>query len=70
MYLDRLFKLMADAQEQIIRSPYPDLLLEMIVVRMATLAPVMDADELRMILNQVANASEELAVKITPLLKR
>ena len=42
----RLFKLMADAQEQIIRSPYPDLLLEMIVVRMATLAPVMDADEL------------------------
>ncbi len=44
--LMRLFKLMADAQEQIIRSPYPDLLLEMIVVRMATMAPVMDADEL------------------------
>ena len=44
--LMRLFKLMADAQEQIVRSPYPDLLLEMIVVRMATLAPVMDADEL------------------------
>ena len=44
--LMRLFKLMADAQEQFIRSPYPDLLLEMIVVRMATLAPVMDADEL------------------------
>ncbi len=44
--LMRLFKLMADAQEQILRSPYPDLLLEMIVVRMATLAPVMDADEL------------------------
>jgi len=44
--LMRLFKLMADAQEQIMRSPYPDLLLEMIVVRMATLAPVMDADEL------------------------
>jgi DNA polymerase-3 subunit gamma/tau len=44
--LMRLFKLMADAQEQIIRSPYPDLLLEMAVVRMATLAPVMDADEL------------------------
>jgi DNA polymerase III subunit gamma/tau len=44
--LMRLFKLMADAQEQIIRSPYPDLLLEMIVVRMAMLAPVMDADEL------------------------
>ena len=42
----RLFKLMADAQEQILRSPYPDLLLEMTVVRMATLAPVMDADEL------------------------
>ncbi len=44
--LMRLFKLMADAQEQIIRSPYPDLLLEMIVVRMATLVPVMEADEL------------------------
>ncbi len=44
--LMRLFKLMADAQEQVIRSPYPDLLLEMAAVRMATLAPVMDADEL------------------------
>ena len=33
-------------QEEMLRSPYPDLLLEMIVVRMATLAPVMDADEL------------------------
>jgi len=48
--LMRLFKLMADAQEQIMRSPYPDLLLEMIVVRMATLAPVMDADELLRVL--------------------
>ena len=28
------------------RSPYPDLLLEMAVVRMASLAPVIDADEL------------------------
>lgn len=44
--LMRLFHLMADAQERIMRSPYPDLLLEMAVVRMATLAPVMDADEL------------------------
>jgi DNA polymerase-3 subunit gamma/tau len=44
--LMRLFHLMADAQEQIMRSPYPDLLLEMALVRMATLAPVMDADEL------------------------
>src|SRR5665213_1252613 len=42
----RLFRLMADAQEQLIRSPYPDLLLEMVVIRMATLAPVIDADEL------------------------
>src|SRR5690348_4299915 len=48
--LMRLFKLMADAQEQIIRSPYPDLLLEMIVVRMATLAPVIDAAELLRVL--------------------
>jgi len=44
--LMRLFHLMADAHEQILRSPYPDLLLEMAVVRMAMLAPVMDADEL------------------------
>jgi DNA polymerase-3 subunit gamma/tau len=44
--LMRLFRLMADAQEQLLRSPYPDLLLEMVVIRMATLAPVIDADEL------------------------
>jgi DNA polymerase-3 subunit gamma/tau len=42
----RLFRLMADAQEQLLRSPYPDLLLEMAVIRMATLAPVLDADDL------------------------
>src|SRR5712692_6327615 len=41
----RLFRLMATAQEEVIRSPYPDLLLEMAVIRMATLAPVLDADE-------------------------
>ncbi len=44
--LMRLFRLMAEAQEQIIRSPYPDLLIEMAAIRMASLAPVMDADEL------------------------
>jgi DNA polymerase-3 subunit gamma/tau len=44
--LMRLFRLMATAQEEVIRSPYPDLLLEMAVIRMATLAPVLDADEL------------------------
>jgi DNA polymerase-3 subunit gamma/tau len=49
----RLFKLMADSQEQIIRSPYPDLLLEMAVIRMASLAPVIDADEL---LKAIGNA--------------
>jgi DNA polymerase III subunit gamma/tau len=42
----RLFRLMADSQEQILKSPYPDLLLEMAVVRMASLAAVIDADEL------------------------
>jgi DNA polymerase-3 subunit gamma/tau len=42
----RLFHLMAEAQEQVLRSPYPDLLLEMAVIRMATLAPVIDADDL------------------------
>ncbi|HYB90632.1 MAG TPA: DNA polymerase III subunit gamma/tau [Candidatus Binataceae bacterium] len=44
--LMRLFRLMADAQEEILRSPYPDLLLEMAVIRMASLAPVIDAGEL------------------------
>ena len=43
--ITRLFRLMAQAQEEILRSPYPELLLEMAVVRMATLAPVLDADE-------------------------
>jgi DNA polymerase-3 subunit gamma/tau len=42
----RLFRLMAESQEELLRSPYPDLLLEMAVIRMAALAPVMDADEL------------------------
>jgi DNA polymerase-3 subunit gamma/tau len=51
--LMRLFKLMADSQEQIIRSPYPDLLLEMAVIRMASLVPVVDADEL---LKAIGNA--------------
>jgi DNA polymerase III subunit gamma/tau len=44
--LMRLFRLMAQAHEEILRSPYADLLLEMTIVRMATLAPVLDADEL------------------------
>ena len=44
--LMRLFRLMAEAQEEIISSPYPDLLIEMAVVRMASLVPVLDADEL------------------------
>jgi len=42
----RLFRVMAQAQEEIMRSPFTDLLLEMAVVRMATLAPVLDSDEL------------------------
>jgi DNA polymerase-3 subunit gamma/tau len=44
--LMRLFRLMADAQEQLAHSSYPDLMLEMTMIRMATLAPVLDADEL------------------------
>jgi DNA polymerase-3 subunit gamma/tau len=44
--LMRLFRLMASAQEDIIRSSYADMILEMAVVRMAMLEPVMDADEL------------------------
>jgi hypothetical protein len=37
---------MAEAQEQLARSSYPDLMLEMTMIRMATLTPVLDADEL------------------------
>ncbi|HUY39699.1 MAG TPA: DNA polymerase III subunit gamma/tau [Candidatus Binataceae bacterium] len=44
--LMRLFRLMASTQEELIQSPYPDLLLEMAIVRMASLAPVVDMDEL------------------------
>jgi DNA polymerase-3 subunit gamma/tau len=44
--LMRLFRVMAQAHEEIIKSPYPDLLLEMAVVKMATLAPVIDAEDL------------------------
>ena len=44
--LMRLFRLMAETQEELLRSPYPDLIIEMAIVRMATLAPVIDADEL------------------------
>jgi len=51
--LMRLFRLMGDAQEQLLRSPYPDLLLEMAVIRMATLEPVLDADDL---LRAIGNA--------------
>jgi len=49
--LMRLFHLLADSQEQLLRSPYPDLILEMALVRMATLAPVLDADELLRAIN-------------------
>jgi hypothetical protein len=44
--LMRLFRLMSDAHEQLTRSPFPDLTLEMTMIRMATLAPVLDVDEL------------------------
>ncbi|MFI5353162.1 MAG: DNA polymerase III subunit gamma/tau [Candidatus Binatales bacterium] len=44
--LMRLFRLMAETQEELLRSPYPDLIIEMAIVRMATLAPVIDADDL------------------------
>jgi DNA polymerase-3 subunit gamma/tau len=55
--LMRLFRLMAEAQEEIISSPYPDLLIEMAVVRMASLAPVMDADELLRAIGAAGSAS-------------
>jgi len=53
----RLFRLMAESQEQILKSPYPDLLLEMAVVRMASLAAVVDADELLRVIGSTPPAS-------------
>ncbi|MGH7780736.1 MAG: DNA polymerase III subunit gamma/tau [Candidatus Binataceae bacterium] len=44
--LMRLFRLMATTQEELIKSPYPDLLLEMAIVRMASLVPIVDMDDL------------------------
>jgi DNA polymerase-3 subunit gamma/tau len=55
--LIRLFRLMAQAQEEILRSPYADLLREMSVVRMATLAPVLDADELARAVKALGSAT-------------
>jgi DNA polymerase III subunit gamma/tau len=54
----RMFHLMAESQEQLIRSPYPDLLLEMAVVRMASLAAVVDADELLRAINSGGAGSQ------------
>ncbi len=67
--LMRLFRLMADAQEHIVRSPYPDLLLEMAVIRMASLAPVLDADELLRAIggaNPAAGPSSQSPPRSTP----
>ncbi len=44
--INRLFRLMSQAQEEVLRSAYPEVVLEMSVVRMATLAPVIEAEEL------------------------
>ena len=55
--LMRLFRLMAQGQEEILRSPYPELLLEMAVVRMATLAPVIEAEELLRAINGTSVAT-------------
>ncbi len=68
--LMRLFRLMADAQERIVRSPYPDLLLEMAVIRMASLAPVLDADDLMRALgaaNPASGGSPQSPPRATPL---
>ncbi len=54
--LMRLFRLMADAQEQLARSACPDLILEMAMIRMATLAPVLDTDELLRAINRAGES--------------
>ncbi len=56
--LMRLFRLMAESQEEILRSPYPDLIIEMAIVRMATLAPVIDADDLMRAIGAAEAASK------------
>jgi DNA polymerase-3 subunit gamma/tau len=61
--LQRLFHLLAEAQEQLLRSPYPDLILEMALVRMAMLAPVVDADEL---LQAIGSAGAGGAARVIP----
>src|SRR5271157_3819309 len=63
--LMRLFRLMAEAQEEVLRSPYPDLVIEMAAVRMATLAPVIDADELMRAIG-TAEAAPKPAVSAGP----
>src|SRR5712692_6530799 len=62
----RLFRLMAMAQEEVIRSPYPDLLLEIAVIRMATLAPVLDAEELIRAINGAGVAGAAGGTPATP----
>jgi DNA polymerase III subunit gamma/tau len=57
--LMRLFRLMAEAQEQLARSSYPDLMLEMTMIRMATLAPVLDADELMRAIGAASGRTSE-----------
>jgi hypothetical protein len=52
---------MAQSQEEILRSPYPELLLEMVVVRMATLEPVLDAAELMRVIDAAQGAQSPSA---------
>jgi DNA polymerase-3 subunit gamma/tau len=44
--LQRWFRILLDALDELTRSPYPRLVLEMAVVQMATLAPLVPLDEL------------------------
>ncbi len=44
--LDRAFRLLLDTEAEIARVPYPKLVLDMAVLKLATLAPVVPGDEL------------------------
>jgi DNA polymerase-3 subunit gamma/tau len=44
--LDRIFRVLLEAETEIARVPYPKLVLDMVVIKLATLTPVLPADEL------------------------
>ena len=44
--LDRMFRVLLEAETEIARVPYPKLILDMVVIKLATMTPVLPAEEL------------------------